>query len=91
MADEQSKVGFGPQFIGNPTPMWAKWLFRGFFYITSTITVGLGIFTHVDPGIKLQISQWVLFSNMAVHGFLKNFGIKVEDTDYYADQNKPKP
>lgn len=85
MANEPQQVGFGPKFIGNPTPMWAKWLFRIFFYATSTGTLGLGIFTNIDPGTKLQISQWVVFANAAVHGFTKMYGIKIEETDFYGN------
>lgn len=88
MADEQ-QVGFGPKFIGNPTPMWAKWVFRFFFYVTSTATLAISIFTSVDPHTKLRIFEWATFANMAMHGFLKNFGIKVDDTDYYQN-NKSK-
>jgi len=87
MADEKT-TKFGPQFVGEPTPMWARWLFRIFFYSTSMATLGVGIFTNIDPGTKLQITQWVTFSNLAVHGFSKMFGIEVQNTSY-GDASKP--
>jgi hypothetical protein len=76
---------FGPKFIGNPTPMWAKWLFRIFFYVTSMATLALSLFTSIPTEVKLHIAEGVAFANMAVHSMSKMFGIKVEDTDYNKD------
>lgn len=84
MADEP-KTSFGPQFIGQPTPMWAKWAFRIFFYVTSMTTLALSLFTSIPTEAKLHIAEAVGFANMAVHSFSKMFGIKVEDTDYNKD------
>lgn len=81
------EVNFGPKFIGHQTPMWAKWLFRIFFYCTSTTGVALGIFTNIPVEVKMHIYEGITFANMAMHGFTKMFGVKVEDADYY---EKPK-
>lgn len=79
---------FGPQFIGTETPQWAKWLFRIFFYCTSTIGIALGIFTSIPTEMKLHIYEGITFANMAMHGFTKMFGIKVDDADYYGKPKK---
>jgi len=84
MADEQ-QTGFGPKFIGNRTPVWARWMFRVFFYVTSMTTLALSIFTTIPVETKLHIAEVVAFANMAMHSFSKMFGIKIEDTDYTKD------
>lgn len=86
MPDEQNTgTGFGPKFIGNRTPQWARWLFRIFFYVTSMTTLALSLFSTIPVETKLHIAEAVGFANMAVHSMSKMFGIKVEDTDYNKD------
>ena len=85
MSDQTQTTGFGPKFIGNTTPVWAKWLFRVFFYVTSMTTLALSLFSTIPVEIKLHIAEGVAFANMAVHSFSKMFGIKVEQTDYNKD------
>ncbi len=84
MSDTQ-ETKFGPKFIGNETPKWARWLFRIFFYVTSMTTLALSLFSNIPTETKLHIAEAVAFANMAVHSFSKMFGIKVEDTDYNKD------
>lgn len=76
-------VKFGPGQIKKPTPDFAKWAFRIFFYTTSTVSLFLTVFTEIPTDLKLLILKAVTFANAAVHGLSKMFGINEEPTDYY--------
>jgi hypothetical protein len=76
------KVGWGLNELKNPTPIWAKWLFRIFFYVTSTTTIGLHMFSTIKPETMVKWDGIVSFANLALHGATKLFGVK-EDFDYY--------
>lgn len=75
MADQK----FGLNQIGNPSPKWAKWVFRIFFYVTSMTTLALSMFTTIPTETKLHIAEAVAFANMAVHSLMKMVGVEVED------------
>lgn len=78
------KVGFGPEHIDLPQPIWAIWFFRIFFYVTSTLSLSFTIFTEWPVKTKLKMMEIVSFSNLAVHGASKMFGIEVpQDETYY--------
>lgn len=72
-----TKFGFGQ--IGNPTPLWAKLVFRIVFLLLS-----FGIFMITDyPGIeeptKLIVLKWFSGINMLVWGLSKLVGIQDDD------------
>lgn len=79
-------VKFGTGQIKNPTPAWAKWFFRIFFYVTQTANLGLIMLTEIPAETKLRITEYVQFANLAVHGSTKLFGIEDDTTEYYPDK-----
>lgn len=86
---ESSQVKFGFGQITNPTPSWAKWAFRVFFYVTSLATVIITMTGDIPDSIALEITKWVSIANMAVHGLSKMFGIDISDSDInYFDKSK---
>lgn len=82
---EEVKTKFGFNQIKNPPPLWGKWVFRIFFYVTSITTIALNTFTNISAETKLLITEWVTFSNLAVHLASKMFGIEVPK--YNPDEN----
>lgn len=84
MAEQpQGETKFGIAQISKPTPKWAKWVFRVFFYITQTVNLALIMFTTIPVEIKLQITEYIAFANLSVHGASKLFGIEDDTTTYY--------
>lgn len=64
--------------LKSPTPIWAKWMFRGtFLVVTAAIFVIAG-----DPAIpdseKVRINVYLQGLNMVVFGFSKMFGIEIK-------------
>jgi len=73
---KKPKTRFGFKYIDSPSPMWVKWVFRVFFYVTSMTTIALSTFTNIPNETKLLITEWVTFANLAVHSASKMFGIE---------------
>lgn len=82
----EQEVKFGFNQIGNTTPKWAKWAFRVFFYLTQTVNLAIILFSKIPPETKLEITEYVTFANLAVHGLSKMWGIPDDDTTYYDNQ-----
>lgn len=61
--------------VTNPTPMWATWAFRIFFYIGNFITFLLSVDGTIDPELALKIIKWNSIAVVAVHGFSRMIGI----------------
>lgn len=78
----ETKTTFGLPSLNKPTPKWATWFFRVFFYVTSMTTVALGMFTDIPVETKLHIAEWTAFGNIAVHAFTRMCGISIDVTDY---------
>lgn len=72
-------VKFGFNQINNPTPKWAKVVFRVFFYVTGLSTIILDIFTEIPLATKLLILGIVVKSNMLVHAVSKLFGVDISE------------
>lgn len=72
-----TKFGFGQ--LSNPTPKWAKVIFRIFFYATGIATVILDIFTEIPMDVKLMINSGVIKANLLVHAVSKMFGVDISE------------
>ncbi len=68
---------FGLSQIGNKTPLWAKWIFRTIFLLT-TITISWLAATNILP--EEQKYEWTLFLKVVIdplaYGLSKMFGIE---------------
>ena len=82
-ATETGKTAFGIGQIGNPTPMWATWVFRIFFYAASLTTVIVSSNKHITPETALAIVEYLGYAVMGVHGLSKMVGVDV--TQYERD------
>ena len=67
------KVGLGQ--IGNPTPQWATWLFRIYFYLSTFTGIYLTMDNTIPAHVALNIIKYLGISVLAVHGFSKMIGI----------------
>jgi len=66
------------------TPMWAKWIFRGYILLAPAIS---GV-VEADPAIseltKKRVNIYLLYFTPVVLGFSKLFGVEPAD-----DENEP--
>ena len=80
---------FGLSQIGNKTPLWAKWIFRVVFLIT-TVTISWLAATDIIP--EAQKYEITLFLKVVLdplaYGLSKMFGI--EETSLYDFERKDK-
>lgn len=85
---------FGAASITKPTPAWANWMFRVFFYIGNFVTFLLSVDGTVDPEVALTIIKWNSIIVVAVHGFSRMWGINTRELEKEAkdafDQAKQK-
>jgi uncharacterized membrane protein len=67
--------GFGQ--IGNPTPQWATWMFRIYFYLCKFAIVVIAMLPaeRIPAAVKVEIILWIGISDAAVHGFSRMWGI----------------
>lgn len=70
--------------INKPTPNWARWTFRIFFYASSLTVIVLDIFTEIPPDVKLKISTIVIKANLFVHAISRLFGVDMSEYEIRA-------
>lgn len=68
---------WGPFQLLNPTPDFARKIFKGFFFATATASVAIKIFTQIPPGISHQIDTYVLEGNAFVGFLCQMWGIDI--------------
>ena len=72
---------FGLNQIKNPTPLWAKNVFRVVLYTAAAVNIVLDIVTEIPPEVKVLIAKYSLYLVTGVHSFSKLFGIDISDID----------
>lgn len=70
-------IGFGLGQVNKPTPKWATWSFRVFFYLASLATIIVTTDNAIPPHIALMVAKYLAFATMGVHGISKMFGVDV--------------
>lgn len=75
-----SETKFGPGQITTQTPMWAKWMFRITFILTTAVT-GWVAATNIFPQeTKYEITLALkLLIDPVVYGLSKMFGVQTKD------------
>lgn len=73
-------VGFGFGQLDNPSPRWAKWVFRIVLYLCSFATFVLTVMPakRVSPETALEIIGYLAIVIVGVHGFSKMVGINID-------------
>lgn len=83
---DKSKTGFGLDQVGNTTPEWANWIFRGWLILSNALTgyitalaaiKGINM-TPIEVGV---IMATLNFLNLLVYGFSKLFGVVPDQAD----------
>ena len=72
----ETKVQFGA--VSNPTPTWAKWVFRGTAILTTVVAFYIGGTSLIQEQYKVEVLLGLKSLDMLTLGFSKMFGI-VED------------
>ena len=81
-------VKFGTKSaISSPTPKWATWTFRIFFYVSSFVTFIIATDGTIPQATALQIIKWLAITTVAVHGFSKMWGIDTKNAFNQSPKN----
>lgn len=73
--EETGKTVFGIGGLSKPTPMWANWIFRIYFFATLAAIVVIAGHKGMDGDLKFMISLYLKASDVLVWGIAKGFGI----------------
>lgn len=82
MAQTEQKVGFGLGSLEKETPLWAKWIFRGYFVFSKAL-IGWLAATQLFP--KETLIEVVYFITLLLDpiffGLSKLFGVQVDQAE----------
>lgn len=73
--EETGKVIFGVKGLEHPTPLWANWIFRIYFFATLAAIIIISDLKSLDGDLKFTIALWLKASDVFVWGIAKGFGI----------------
>lgn len=73
----KTKTSFGLNQVGNTTPQWAKWMFRGTIVVTAVIAFWVGGTSTLSSELKEEMLLMLKAIDMAVFGLSKMFGIEI--------------
>lgn len=71
---KEVKQSFGLGQIGNVTPLWAKWMFRGTMVLTTVVGFYIAATTLVPEAAKTEILLGLKAVDMFMLGVSKLFG-----------------
>lgn len=69
----ETKTAFGA--VNSPSPMWAKWIFRGTLVLTSVAVFVLASDPGISDAFKVRATVYLKAIDLLVFGFSKLFGI----------------
>jgi hypothetical protein len=73
---------FGITQVGNETPLWAKWMFRITFIITTALTGWIAATSLFPQETKYEITIFLkLFVDPVIYMVSKLFGIDLKQED----------
>lgn len=70
-------VKFGLNQIQNPSPQWAKNIFRIVLYASTGMAIVLSTVDEIPDHVKVSILKYTAEGTALVHAFSKLFGIAV--------------
>jgi hypothetical protein len=76
---------FGLDQVSKPTPIWSKWAFRVFFYLSSITTVIVTTDDNISANTAKQVTKYLAFATMFVHGASKLFGVEIDENEFKPD------
>lgn len=75
-SDQKGKLVIGMKGINNPTPMWATWIFRIVFLLTTAATFIIAGDVRIDGGTKAQIFMYMKAFDFVIWGLGRGIGIE---------------
>lgn len=69
------KVVFGMAGLNSPTPVWASWIFRIYFFATLAAIMIIADLKSINPDLKFTLALYLKASDVLVWGIAKGFGI----------------
>lgn len=72
----KKQTSFGLEQLSNPTPLWAKQVFRIVFVLTTVLTFWVAGSTLIAAGIKTELMLGLKSLDMLVFGISKLFGVE---------------
>ena len=71
-------MAFGIDQITKETPMWAKWMFRIVFLLTTVAVFIISAEPSIDDALKVRLNLYLTGLDMLVYGLSKMFGVKLK-------------
>ena len=66
----------------NPSPKWAIWVFRIFFYVSSVTTVIVTTDDEIPATAAKRIVKYLAYATMAIHLGARLTGVKVNEDEF---------
>jgi uncharacterized membrane protein YdfJ with MMPL/SSD domain len=73
--EETGKTVFGLKGLNHPTPVWANWIFRIYFFATLAAIIVIADLKSIDADFKFTLALYLKASDVFVWGIAKGFGI----------------
>lgn len=67
--------------ITSKTPIWAKWMFRSVFILTTVAAFIITSEPAISDETKVRVMIYLKGLDMAIYGFSKLFGVKQDKPD----------
>jgi hypothetical protein len=68
--------------IASRTPVWASWMFKGTFLVTTAAIGYIAATNIIDQQTKYEVTIFLkLFVDPIVFGFSRLFGIEIKETN----------
>jgi hypothetical protein len=71
-------MNFGFDAITQETPIWAKWVFRIVFLLTTVATFVIAADPAIADDLKVRLTVYLKALDMIVFGLSKLFGIELK-------------
>lgn len=72
--DLGKQVVFGMSAVAKPTPLWMKYIFRGFAFLSGVWALLPQDLLNIDANAMADISRWIIVSNTIMLFAIKFFG-----------------
>lgn len=82
---EEEKIITNPQLVLSltlPTPVWATWVFRAVFLLTTALTIWIAGTGLISESVKVEIMVALKALDVLIWGAARFIGIKKRDLDF---------
>jgi len=68
--------------IQSPTPMWATWVFRITFILTTAATMVIAADPTIPDGVKVRIGAYLKGLDFVIWGISRMLGVQIDQSDF---------